>query len=155
VYDQDDVTSGKAPFPLASLDAGVHEFKVVAWDNANNLSVTEFSLEIVGSSDLAIYDLLNYPNPMSHSTTFYFTLTQPTERFSLEIFTTAGRKIWTSDHFGLTADSYPNDAVSVVWDGRDADGDRVATGVYIYKASATSSRSDGEVELFGKVVIVN
>ena len=41
------------------------------------------------------------------------------------------------------------------WDGRDADRDRVATGTYIYKATAVSESSGDRVESFGKVVVIN
>ena len=104
---------------------------------------------------MAINELLNYPNPMSDQTTFYFQLTQPVERFELEIFTLSGRKIWTLSRDRLAAERYPNDVFSPVWDGRDIDGDRVATGVYIYRASATPSGGGDEVEMLGKVVVVN
>jgi hypothetical protein len=154
-YDRDNVTTGTAQFPLAGLEPGPHEFQVTAWDNADNLSVITFAAEITASTQLAIDELLNYPNPMRDSTTFYFTLTRPADRFSLEIFTLSGRKIWVRDLYSLSADSYPNGSVSLVWNGRDLDGDRVATGVYIYRASASAPGDGDGVELFGKVVVVN
>jgi len=154
-YDQDDVTSGSLLFPLESLESGPHQFLVKAWDNANNLSVARFDVEIVTDTRLAVNNLLNYPNPMADSTTFYFELTQPVERFSLELFTLSGKKIMALTNWGLAADNYPNEDVSLVWNGRDADGDRVATGVYIYKASARPINGGDEVELFGKLVVIN
>jgi len=154
-YDQDDVTSGSLLYLLESLESGPHQFLIKAWDNANNLSVARFNVEIVTDTRLAVNNLLNYPNPMADSTTFYFELTQPVERFSLELFTLSGKKIMGLTNWGLAADNYPNDDVSLVWNGRDADGDRVATGVYIYKASARPVNGGDEVELFGKLVVIN
>ncbi|HUV31220.1 MAG TPA: type IX secretion system sortase PorU [Acidobacteriota bacterium] len=154
-YDRDSITTGMLEYPLASLDAGGHQFEIKAWDNANNVSVARFSAELASGFQLAINDLLNYPNPMNERTTFYFELTQPAERFSMEIFTLSGRRIWSVTHYGLAADNYPNGGISLVWNGRDVDGDRVATGVYIYKASARPQSGGEGVESFGKVVVVN
>jgi len=149
-YNQDDYTSGAINYDLDSLEAGLHAFKFKAWDNANNSSTLEFTAEIVTSSALAIQDLLNYPNPMSEKTSFSFSLTQSVEKFSLEIYTLSGRKINSFDRLAL-APAYYND---IVWDGRDAYGDRVATGVYLYKATAVSTVGN-TVEEFGKVVLIN
>jgi hypothetical protein len=154
-YERDNHTRGSLSYPLSDLSAGRHSFTARAWDNANNSTSVVFSVDVVESSSLQIANLLNYPNPMADRTTFYFQLTQPVNSFSLEIFTLAGRKIWGVSRPGLAADSYPNGAWELTWDGRDYDGDRVATGVYIYKASARPETSSEAVESFGKIVLVN
>jgi hypothetical protein len=154
-FDQDDFTRGSLTHPLEGLEPGWHTFKIKAWDNANNSSTIQFAADVVGGGILAINNLLNYPNPMSERTTFYFELTQQVNRFCLDIFTLSGRKIKSFSSLGLPADNYPNGTYSLTWDGRDADGDRVATGVYIYRASALPSTGSEQVECFGKVVVVN
>ena len=155
-YDRDDYTAGGLIYaPADDIPEGRHRLKVKAWDNANNVATSEFEIEMVLDRRLAINELLNYPNPMGDLTTFYFQLTQPVEQLSLEIFTLSGKNIWSRRHYGLAADYYPNSRVSVVWDGRDADGDRVATGVYIYKATAVPQSEGETVEEFGKIVVVN
>ncbi len=153
-YGLDDFTSGSLAYRLDSLAPGEHGLKIKAWDNANNVSIVEFRAEMVAEGVLAINELLNYPNPMGESTTFFFELTGTTERVDIEIFTLSGKNIWGTTGYSLRADRYPNDAFSPVWDGRDADGDRVATGVYIYKATAVP-RSGDAVEQFGKIVVLN
>ncbi|MGD8921886.1 MAG: type IX secretion system sortase PorU, partial [Candidatus Zixiibacteriota bacterium] len=154
-YDQDDFTAGGLTYPSLNLEPGQHQFKIKAWDNANNSSTVEFSVEVVASTRLAINELLNYPNPMNERTTFYFELTQPASEFSLEIFTLSGKKIRSFNQNSLPADNYPNSIFDLEWDGRDADGDRVATGVYIYKAAALPSAGGDRVESFGKIVVIN
>lgn len=149
-YNQDDYTSGTINYSFSGIEPGVHTFKIKAWDNANNSATLSFDVEIVQSSSLAILDLLNYPNPMSAQTSFSFSLTQAVEKFSLEIFTLSGRKINTFDRYALTPSYYDD----IVWDGRDAYGDRVATGVYLYKATAIPTSGD-EVKEFGKIVLIN
>ncbi|MFZ5981608.1 MAG: type IX secretion system sortase PorU [Candidatus Zixiibacteriota bacterium] len=153
-YDQDDFTTGSLTCKLDDLGLGEHHFKIKAWDNANNSSSVEFSARVVAQGVLAINNLLNYPNPMSENTTFYFELTQQVEKFSLEIFTLSGKKIKYFNQYGLGADNYPNGNCEITWDGKDAEGDRVATGVYIYKAKAVPLSGEA-VESFGKVVVIN
>lgn len=150
-YDENDYTTGSLSYAATDLAPGKHTFRIKAWDNANNAAETEFVGEVLAGRELAIEQLLNYPNPMQAMTTFSFRLTQAVEKLSLEIFTVAGRKIRNFNLYGLSPDYYD----SIVWDGRDYAGDRVATGVYIYKASAVGSASQDKVEEFGKVVLIN
>ena len=154
-YEMDDFASGSIIYPLESLAVGEHRLKIKAWDNANNLSSAELTLEISAAGKLALNDLLNYPNPMGESTTFYFELTQPVDRLSLKIFTVSGRNIWSYNSPALAADNYPNDNVRITWSGRDFEGDRVATGVYLYKATAVGQSEGARVEKFGKIIVVN
>ncbi|MEW6050563.1 MAG: type IX secretion system sortase PorU [Candidatus Zixiibacteriota bacterium] len=154
-FDIGDYVTGSLDYGLADLAAGEHSFKLKAWDNANNSSTAEFSLKVVSTSTLAIQELLNVPNPMRERTTFYFELTRPVRQFDLDIFTLSGRKIRTYSAYDLGADNYPNGQTTFDWDGRDADGDRVATGVYIYRATAMPLQDGDTVESFGKVVVVN
>jgi hypothetical protein len=149
-YDPNDYTTGILAYALSDLLTGRHSIKVKAWDNANNSATASVSLDVVSSAALAIRELLNYPNPMADETTFYFDLTQDVVRFSLEIFTLAGRKVQSIARSNLPIGSH-----RIGWNGRDADGDRLATGVYIYKASAIPVAGGESVESFGKVVVVN
>lgn len=153
-YDVNSYTTGKLVYALSGLDPGEHRLKLRAWDNANNSARVEFAVKLVSDLPLAINDLLNYPNPMEENTTFYFELTQAVARFALEIFTLSGRRIRSFGQGPLGADLYPNGALTVQWDGRDEVGDRVATGVYLYKATAIPESGES-VEAFGKIVVVN
>ena len=149
-YDPNTFTVGRLSYALAGLEPGRHEFKIKAWDNANNAAITSFEAEIGPAGPSAIVNLLNYPNPMADSTRFSFELTGDVERVTLDIFTVAGRKIQSFYRTGLQPRYYDD----IVWYGQDYSGRRVATGVYIYKASAQTS--DGKaIESFGKVVLIN
>ena len=90
-----------------------------------------------------------YPNPMSNVTRFAFRLlgadASLVEEMVLRIYTVSGRVV---RQFDLVENpSVLQDGLlkigwnQIVWDGRDDDGDRVATGVYLYRLFA---RSDGE-----------
>ncbi len=150
-YQQDDYTQGSLQYALTDLSPGRHTFKIKAWDNANNSASVEFAAEIQSGSGPTLVDLLNFPNPMQESTRFTYTLTRSVERLLIEIFTLSGRKI-------RTFESYPTDPGyydDIVWYGDDFAGDRVATGVYIFKATAWPSTGGETVEEFGKIVVVN
>ena len=150
-YTSGSFTSGRISYTLGDLSAGQHLFKVKVWDNANNSSTVEFGAVINASDRSLLTDLLNYPNPMYERTTFSCYLSVPANKVSLEIFTLSGKRIKYYDRYSVPA-GYQE---FYTWDGRDDDLDRVATGTYIYKASATSDQSGESVEVFGKVVVIN
>ncbi len=150
-FNTDSYSDGSLEFPLDELSVGVHSFKVKAWDNANNFATVEFDVEIKSTTKLEIVNLLNYPNPMSSSTRFSFSLTQEVNEFVLDIFTLSGKKIKTFARKYLEPTYYDD----IVWYGKDVDGDRVATEVYIYKATAYPSDGSEKVESFGKIILVN
>ncbi len=150
-FERDDFTTGSLAYQLAGLEPGSHHFKIKAWDNANNSSVYEFDAHLAAMEELAIKELLNYPNPMRESTRFSFYLTQRVEKFSLELFTLSGKKIRTFHRHSLEPGFYDD----IEWYGTDSDGGRVATEVYIYKATAYPANGGGKVESFGKLVLIN
>lgn len=72
----------------------------------------------------------NYPNPFNPETTIAFTLKSPA-KVRLEIFNSRGQKIRT-----MVKEQRPAGEHFVVWNGRDNNGDRVGSGVYLYRLSA-------------------
>ncbi len=70
----------------------------------------------------------NYPNPFNPSTSISFTLEEESD-VELIIYNVKGARIRTifNDHV------YANDITSAVWDGKDAEGKQVSSGVYLYK----------------------
>lgn len=69
----------------------------------------------------------NFPNPFNPSTTISFTVPDA-HQVELEVFDLLGRRVQS-----LVAGSLPAGSHSVVWDGSDQEGGRVATGVYLYR----------------------
>ena len=128
-----------------TLDDGFHTLDVVAKDATRNLRTAHLEFRVI--STFKIRDLLNFPNPTAGATDFTFTLTQPAEEVSLNIFTLSGRRIFR-------ATDLPGEAGTNLfhWDGRDADGDPLANGVYLYKL--TARRSGKTVSALGKLVVL-
>lgn len=123
---------------LPQLQAGVHNLHVAARDAA--LNAGEFQIEVRVDDTLHLREVMNYPNPFANETEFTYHLTQPAQQVTIKIYTVAGR---------LIANLTPGPAHAgfnrFAWDGRDADGDRLANGVYFYKVIAQSQAGRDEV----------
>jgi subtilisin-like proprotein convertase family protein len=76
----------------------------------------------------------NVPNPFNPATRIEFALPRPSA-VDLAIFDVGGRRIET-----LATGLWPAGRHQVVWQGRDANGDRVASGLYFYRLAV-----DGEM----------
>ena len=72
----------------------------------------------------------NYPNPFNHATHIGFTLQQPSA-VSLQVFNTHGQLVAT-----LVEGMRPAGTYQTAWDGRDAHGQVVSSGVYIVRLDA-------------------
>lgn len=129
VYDPSLADRGRATFGVAGLEVGLHRLAVRAWDNANNSTMLVYDVQLVATEkdiDFSLTEFLNHPNPFKDATTFYFRATRAIREARIRLFTVAGRLIWeASASDGLTT-----------WDGRDADGDQVANGVYLAQIEA-------------------
>ncbi|HXF48553.1 MAG TPA: type IX secretion system sortase PorU [Verrucomicrobiae bacterium] len=147
-YEAGSFSRGEAAFTVPELPAGPHTLRIKAWDGANNSAVLEMPLEVVAAEKLKLAGVLNYPNPMKDMTNFCYTLSAAADEVVVEIFSLAGRAIRTIRSTATRA-GYNFDTT---WDGRDNDGDRVASGVYIYKIRARQASK--ETEEFGKLVVM-
>jgi hypothetical protein len=151
-YDLGNFQKGSVSYPLPNLSEGGHVLSVKAWDNANNSSLVSVRVEVRGQRGFELTEVMNYPNPFSRETNFYYRLSSSAERVEIQIFTLAGRLIKhipnASKEAGIN--------FSTIWDGKDQDGDKVANGVYIYKVMA-QGRVEGETkkeEVYGKAVVL-
>ncbi len=147
-YESGSFSSGQAAFNLPQLTAGRHTLRVKAWDGANNSAVLEMPIELVSAGKLKLTQVLNYPNPMKEKTNFCYILSAPADEVVIDIYSLAGRLMRTIRATFVRA-GYNFDTT---WDGRDNDGDRVASGVYVYKICARQASK--ETEEFGKLVVM-
>jgi hypothetical protein len=115
------------------------EYKPILTDGDHRIVINSktnsvlFSENFKVSNRSQILDVFNYPNPFSSKTQFTFRLTGVNlpDRCVISIFTIAGRKL---KEIIIYPDKF--DLNSVEWDGRDADGNELANGVYLYKIKA-------------------
>ena len=75
--------------------------------------------------------LPNYPNPFNPETWIPYQLAEPAE-VSISIYAADGRLVRTLDLGHQPVGIYESRARSAYWDGRNALGEPVASGVYFY-----------------------
>ncbi|MBI5475100.1 MAG: T9SS type A sorting domain-containing protein, partial [Ignavibacteriae bacterium] len=145
----DNYRAGTVSYPLRDLPQGRNTIKVRAWDTYNNAQVTETHFEVLSSDQLRVVDVMNYPNPFAGETAFTFRHNQAVPvNATVKIYTVAGRLIQSIEKFGA------NDAfVSIPWDGRDRDGDKLANGVYLYKVVVRTTDGRYTSEALGKLAV--
>jgi hypothetical protein len=151
-YDAGSYQRGKATMTLPQLAPGEHRLKAKAWDSANNSSQKELTFKVGSAGGLEITQLLCYPNPVADKCQFAYILSEEATDVSLKIFTVSGLEIASMNN--LPHGSGYQDGVH--WDVRDADGDLIANGVYIFQLSAQSaSTTDGKrVAATSKLVVM-
>jgi flagellar hook assembly protein FlgD len=93
----------------------------------------ERPVTVAVTSGFALNRLFVYPSPFETVTSFNYELTGSPARVIIEIYTISGRKL--VEIAGSTAVGEN----SVVWEGLDAEGDRVANGLYVYRITATDT----------------
>jgi len=132
-YERDSYSAGELSYNLENLPPGEHELHLQAWDNLNNPGKEKITFRVAESSGLVLSDVVNYPNPFSDQTSFTFqaqTLSDAAlTEVEIKIYTVSGRLIRTIDNLYLQQPGFNHYS----WDGRDADGDEIANGVYLYK----------------------
>lgn len=129
IYDENSITTGVIQFPFDESESTV-SLHVKAWDNANNPTEKEIKLYLIENQTFQLYNVLNFPNPFATNTQFAFELTSNAD-VSIDIFTLGGRRIMS-----IPEESFSGGYHYVNWDGRDAYGERLANGVYLYRLKA-------------------
>lgn len=113
------------------LEDGDYLLRVAAKDPSGNNadSISGLKYFIVNSAPLLL-NVYNYPNPFTDETYFTFRLTQIPDEVRIKIYTIAGRLI--KEIIKLPSE-LNFDFNKIFWDGKDADGDEIANGTYLYK----------------------
>lgn len=145
-YSRGGFQAGTLELGLPSLPLGEHTISLKAWDNFNNSTLIVKRIEVVSTEDLQITEVMNYPNPVRGSgqnTSFQYCLNNDVDRVIIKIFTESGRKIKTMDV------SWPNEGArmgchQIAWNLRDADGDPLSNGIYLYQVSADGRNVEGK-----------
>lgn len=149
----DDYTNGNVRFPLRNLEAGLHTISFTAWDVYNNPVTSEIQFIVVGDESLSLTHVLNYPNPFSTYTQFWFSHNRPYEPLDVQVqvMTITGKVVWTKNQV-ITTEGFLSREIT--WDGKDDFGDRIGKGVYIYKLTVRSNLTNKRAEKYEKLVIL-
>ena len=130
--DLDKYGQGYVHFQLPELEPGIHSLKIKAWDVLNNSSEFILDFSVMNDDELVIDHVLNYPNPFTTKTQFWFVHNKPGQDIYVQvhIFSLSGRVVKKIEK---TINTYSNRSCEVEWDGRDDFGDKIGRGVYIYR----------------------
>lgn len=150
--DLDSYQSGEIKYNFSTIPVGRHTLTVKIWDVNNNSSEKTIDFEVREKQELSLEHVLNYPNPFTTSTEFFFEHNQCCTSLDaqIQIMTVSGKLVKTINQPVLTV-GYRSEGIH--WDGRDDFGDQLAKGVYIYRLLVRTP--DGEVaEKLEKLVIL-
>ncbi len=148
----DDYQKGNVRFQLPPLAPGPHTLKIKAWDVVNNSSEYILNFTVVNNEQLRLERVLNYPNPFTTTTTFWFEHNYPGVDLHsrVEIFTVGGKQIKT---LSQTINTPGNRSMELAWDGRDEWGEKVGRGVYLYLLSVKAANGK-TARQWGKLAVL-
>jgi|FLOH01.1.fsa_nt_gi hypothetical protein len=146
-YNLDDSKSGKISLILPDIEPGRHKLSLEAWDNHNNPSNENIELNFFASDKFVVFDVYNFPNPMSDDTQFTFRLSHSSDVF-IHIFSLSGRKITTLEAGYLSTGFH-----TTYWNGEDDYANKLANGVYLYQVHAESDAFEEPSDVIQKLVM--
>ena len=152
--DIDNVKRGKVNYPLNDIKPGQHHLVLRASDTFGNSSTASITFSVSNENGIQIEQWLNYPNPVSSSTTFYFRHNRSGE--DLEAVVTAYNQVGQPIVSGTyQVNSSPYKVVLPEWDATTAEGTKLSPGLYLLKLSVRSLLDGSKNEKITKVIISN
>ena len=152
VADMDSYQSGTVRYTLPSLEKGKHTLTLKVWDVNNNSSEETIEFIVQNKEEIALEHVLNYPNPFTTRTEFFFEHNQVCNEMEvqIQIMTVSGRLVKTINQI-VSSQGFRSEGI--VWDGKDDFGDQLAKGVYVYRLHAKTP--DGKTaEKLEKLVLL-
>jgi hypothetical protein len=140
--DLDSYQSGKLRYQLPAMEKGVHTLTLKVWDVNNNSSESRIEFSVQEATDIVLDHVLNYPNPFTTNTSFYFEHNQVCSDLEaqIQIFTVSGKLVRTINQ-NVKTEGFRSEGIP--WDGRDEFGDILAKGVYVYTIKVKTH--DGQI----------
>jgi hypothetical protein len=123
---------GKVYYPFSNLNDGIHKISVKGWDVYNNSAVGYTEFIVAKSAQIALTNVMNYPNPFSDYTHFVFNHNQPDTDLDIQIqiFDINGKLIKTIKNI-MNTSGFKIDPIE--WNGTTDSGARIEKGLYIYR----------------------
>lgn len=150
--DANSYKSGAVSFPYFNLSSGEHTIELKVWDIHNNSSKTSIQFVVASSTEMALDQLFNYPNPITDFTTFSFEHNQSNQNLDIiiDIYNMNGQFV-TRLKETMFVTSYRNTKID--WDATDEFGKRLTNGTYIYKIQVISESGE-EAHKTSKLVVI-
>src|SRR5581483_2473441 len=128
----DNYRAGTVKFQMPQLSTGMHTLTIKAWDVANNSGMATLDFTVAASDNFTLSHVLNYPNPFTTHTTFWFEHNRPGEELNVlvQVYTITGKVVKS---IRKAIFSPGNRSSDVEWDGKDDYGSKIGRGVYFYR----------------------
>jgi hypothetical protein len=132
-----DYTRGTVSYLLPELEEGMHTLMFRAWDMMNNATTVTVDFEVVKGLRPRILDIGTTHSPAREHTTFVLTHDRPESEveIKIEVFDSSGRILWSHQEQTAT----PDNSYTMDWGLCTASGQPLASGIYLYRATVTSS----------------
>ena len=108
----------------------------------HGIAKLEYLLTLIIPQETAL--LHNYPNPFNPETWIPYHLAEPAD-VTLTIYAVDGKVVRRLDLGHQAAGYYQSKSRAAYWDGRNAVGERVASGIYFYTLTAGDFRATGKM----------
>ena len=139
---------------MKDLDEGQHKLSLRVWDVANNSAEASTYFIVASDANLALTEVLNYPNPATdEGTNFLIGYNQVGRDLDVQvrIFQSDGRVIKTlSGSFNSDGNYYRG----LSWDGRTEQGGLISAGYYVYRVSLSDKENGRTVYMSNKLVVI-
>ncbi|MGL4364500.1 MAG: type IX secretion system sortase PorU [Bacteroidales bacterium] len=149
-----DHTSGRIEFPLPPLEKGNYSATLKVWDIINNSGEHAINFIVADENRFTINKLLNYPNPFTQKTAFFFEHNRPYTNIEtlIQIFTVSGKLVRSIRYQINTSAELRSPPIE--WDGRDDYGVKLGRGTYLYKAKLRCSNGEATEKLEKLVILM-
>lgn len=134
-----DYTRGMVYFSVPDLAEGKHTLSFRAWDLLNNSSTKTLDFEVVRGLRPNLFSVICTQSPARENTTFVLSHNRPgsTLAVRMSVYDFSGRELWTHLEKGISE----GQTYYIEWDLCSNGGQRLAPGVYLYRASIVSDGS--------------
>ena len=148
---------GLVKYRFTDLKPGKYTLTFSVYDTYNNGSQKEIDFIVSENSELKLFNLSAFPNPITstdNDITFTFSSDRMEEdlRVIHQIMTLQGKVISEKQYL---FENELNEIKAVNWDGKDANGNRIQNGIYLYKLIVQSTLDGAKNEAHGKLVVFN
>ena len=152
--DVDNFKRGEVNYPLDNIKPGQHKLVLRAYDTFGNGSTASIAFSVSDENGIQIEQWLNYPNPVSSSTTFCFKHNRSGEDLEavVTVYNQVGQPIVTST-YQVTSSAYQ--VTLPAWDAATPGGTKLSPGLYLSKLSIRSLLDGSKNEKITKVIISN
>ncbi len=153
VYDFGTYTSGTTYYAIPELEPGHHTLQFRAWDILNNSSVAKLDFNVVSGLKPRVTKVSATNNPATTETTFIVTHDRNNGEMDvvIEVFDASGRLLWKHGESGASV----GNTYTVKWNLTTDGGQKLQTGVYLYRARVSCDGSSQATKANKLVVIGN